>query len=74
MKTILSLLFNRVRVDVSMVTLLPRLTVHAPLGGFLKIWAFRNYEKVTHLTVHAPIPGYRCMHCYEGAILYGVNG
>ena len=27
------------------VTLLPRLTVHAPLSGFLRIWAFKNDEK-----------------------------
>ena len=45
-------------------TLLLRLTVHASLCGFLRIWAFKNDKKVTHLTVHAPIPGYRCMHCY----------
>ena len=50
-------------------TLLPRLTVHAPLCRILKIWAFRNDEKVTHFTVQAPINRYWCMHCYAGGPL-----
>ena len=53
-------------------TLSPRLTVHAPLRGFLKIWAFRNHEKSdplngactdTRLSVHALL---RWGHCYVG--------
>ena len=27
------------------ITLLPRLTVHAPLCGFLRIWEFKNDKK-----------------------------
>ena len=47
-------------------TLLPRLTVHAPLSGFLRIWAFKNDEKSdplkgactdTRISVHALLCG-----------------
>ena len=48
------------------ITLSPRLTVHATLSGFLRIWAFRNDEKSdplngactdTWVSVHALLRG-----------------
>ena len=53
-------------------TLLPRLTVHAPLNEFLTFWAFRNDEKIdplngactdTQVSVHALLRG---GHHYAG--------
>ena len=53
-------------------TLLPRLTVHAPLSEFLWIWAFENDEKSdplnggctdTRVSVHALLRG---GHHYAG--------
>ena len=47
-------------------TLLPRLTVHTPLSGFLRIWAFKNDKKSdplkgactdTRISVHALLCG-----------------